>query len=271
MHTAVVANELAARGHQVVLFAKEGSHSRARVRTILDANYRYGLMPDASGRDQSEATAETATAAAVRMIEAGRFDAVLNNSPQCRPVHGVAGRGHAHRAAYPGRSDQGEHGDRVTGLATRLSACVRRRSAFTARDWRAKLPTVACIPNGIDLRRWRPARTAQPEPDLAVWAARITPEKGLPLAIRACRLAGLRLEIAGPIAHRDHSSPTSRPCWARPPAMLVTDPRRAARLSPPRPGLHLLPALARAVRSRPGRSHGLRMPAVVCPAAQRPR
>jgi len=63
---------------------------------------------------------------------------------------------------------------------------------------------VQCIPNGIDLRRWRPDPAQRPDPGLAVWAARITPEKGLPLAIQACRVAGMRLAIAGPIADRRH-------------------------------------------------------------------
>ena len=68
MHTAVVADELARRGHQVVLFAKEGSRSRARVRAVLESSFRYGLMPDAAGVDRSDALCDQATALAASMI-----------------------------------------------------------------------------------------------------------------------------------------------------------------------------------------------------------
>ena len=80
MHTAAVADELVRRGHQVVLFAKEGSRSRALVRPILERTFRYGLMPDATGRDQSERLCVRANLAAVEMINRGRFDVVLNNT-----------------------------------------------------------------------------------------------------------------------------------------------------------------------------------------------
>jgi glycosyltransferase involved in cell wall biosynthesis len=215
MHTAVVANELAARGHQVVLFAKEGSRSRARVRAILDASYRYGLMPDAAGVDQSEAIAEAATAAAVRRIEVGRFDAVLNNSLSAVPFTALPDAAMLTILHTPADLVRVNAVIESPGWRPGPRHAYAAVSAFTAEDWRTRLPAVACIPNGVDLRRWRPAGTQRPEPDLAVWAARITPEKGLPLAIRACRIAGLRLEIAGPIAHRDHFESDIAPLLGR--------------------------------------------------------
>ena len=37
-------------------------------------------------------------------------------------------------------------------------------SEHTARDWRRRLPAVAVVPNGIDLRHWRPRRGRSPGP-----------------------------------------------------------------------------------------------------------
>jgi glycosyltransferase involved in cell wall biosynthesis len=75
-------------------------------------------------------------------------------------------------------------------------------STTNAEAWRAFLPRVEVVRNGIHLDHWAP-RTAH-TPGLAVWAARITPEKGLHLAIDAARAAGLDFEFAGPISHSDY-------------------------------------------------------------------
>lgn len=68
--------------------------------------------------------------------------------------------------------------------------------------WRSVLPVVECVPNGVQLDHWRDRGIA--EPGLAVWAGRITPEKGPHVAIDAVRAAGLRLELSGPVAHRSY-------------------------------------------------------------------
>lgn len=204
MHTAVVADELVRRGHSVVLFAKEGTRSRARVRPMLDRRFRSGLMRDAAGVDRSEDLCEQANEAAVAEIAAGGFDVVLNNSLSPVPFRSLPDAAMLTLLHTP--TDL----PRINAVLDAPDWRPGPRHAYaavsehTAQDWRARLPAVGCIPNGVDLRRWRPARRPRPEPDLAVWSARITPEKGLPLAIAACRAAGLRLAVAGPVSHGDH-------------------------------------------------------------------
>ncbi len=204
MHTAGVADELVRRGHQVVLFAKEGSRSRALVRPILERTFRYGLMPDAAGRDRSERLCVRANLAAAEMINRGRFDVVLNNTLSPVPFQALS------EAAMLTLLHTPADLPRINAVLDAVDWRPGHRHAYaavsehTARDWRSRLPAVTVVPNGIDLRHWRPPGRSQPEPDLAVWAARITPEKGLPFAIQACRAAGLRLAIAGPISHSDH-------------------------------------------------------------------
>lgn len=85
--------------------------------------------------------------------------------------------------------------------AARAAALTEPRPRFVAvsraaaRSWRGVVPVDAVITNGLD-----PASVpfgARPEPDLAVVAGRISPEKGTHLAVAAARRAGLRVALAG--------------------------------------------------------------------------
>lgn len=79
-------------------------------------------------------------------------------------------------------------------------------SAAMARQW-TTLPRVEVIPNGIDPTTFTPG----PGGDRLVWVGRITPEKGLPIAVRAARAAGRRLDIVGPMSDREHFEQDVRP------------------------------------------------------------
>ncbi len=68
-------------------------------------------------------------------------------------------------------------------------------SEYTATQWRHVAPTARVIPNGIDPVHW----PAGPGGRSAFWSGRIVPEKAPHLAIQAARRAGLELRVAGPI------------------------------------------------------------------------
>jgi glycosyltransferase involved in cell wall biosynthesis len=70
-------------------------------------------------------------------------------------------------------------------------------SRHTAEAWRPTVPAAEVIPNAVDLDRW----PVGPGGEAAVWSGRIVPEKGLHVAIDACRTAGIDLRIAGPRHH----------------------------------------------------------------------
>lgn len=89
------------------------------------------------------------------------------------------------------------------GVASSFTAV----SAFTARQWEPVNGPVPVIPNGIDLDEWRPG----PGGDYAVWSGRLVPEKGLPDAIAAARMAGFRLRIAGPAGDAAYFDQAIRP------------------------------------------------------------
>lgn len=197
MHTALLADELVGRGHEVTLFAKGGSRTRARLHAVLPVEHVHG--PAVPGRPDPDTVLETAMRTAVAGIGT-EVDVVLNNSLGPVPYTDLD-----HRPVFTVLH--------TPATLARVNAVVRRPgwrasprhawagvSELTSRDWRRLLPRVTVIPNGIDLAHWRPRPGTVRQPRRAVWSGRITPEKGLVLAIEAARLAGWRLDIAGPVS-----------------------------------------------------------------------
>lgn len=72
-------------------------------------------------------------------------------------------------------------------------------SQATARAWRG-VRVHEVIPNGVDARAWAPG----PGGEAAAWCGRMVPEKAPHLAIAAARRAGLALRLAGPIVDCDY-------------------------------------------------------------------
>jgi len=78
-----------------------------------------------------------------------------------------------------------------TTSSPRLSAV----SPQTAQAWAQVEQVHDIVPNGVDLEAW----PAGPGGQRAVWCGRMVPEKAPHLAMDAARLAGLPLQLAGPI------------------------------------------------------------------------
>jgi glycosyltransferase involved in cell wall biosynthesis len=98
--------------------------------------------------------------------------------------------------------------DPAAAAAARAAARTSPRPRFVAvsracaRQWRGVVPVDAVIGNGAD-----PAAIpfrASPEPDLALVAGRIAPEKGTHLAVAAALRAGLRVALAGGVYDRGY-------------------------------------------------------------------
>jgi glycosyltransferase involved in cell wall biosynthesis len=205
MHTALLADGLVARGHDVTLHAKAGSRTRARLRPLVGAGFVHG--PAAPGRPRPDDVLDAAMWSAI--ADLGPVDVVLNNSlspvpyvamdqlPVFTVLHTPATLARVNAVLEaPGWRPGERH----------VWAAV---SQVTTQDWRRLLPEVATVPNGIDLTHWapRPGRGDHPvgrQARHAVWTGRITPEKGLPLAIDAVRRAGWQLSIAGPVSDPEH-------------------------------------------------------------------
>ncbi|HEY5820788.1 MAG TPA: glycosyltransferase [Propionibacteriaceae bacterium] len=198
MHTAIVADELVRRGHDVTLFAQQGSRTLARLVEIVGTDFRFRGMFGPDGQDRSEAVLVEVVTRAIETIRTEGFDLVFNNSLGPLPYTMLAGHPMITVLHTPPTLEK------VNAVITRpdwrpdpLHAYVSV-SETNSEAWRALLPSTVCVPNGIYLDQW--ADDGRVEQELAVWTGRITPEKGLHLAIAAARLAGMRLEFSGPVA-----------------------------------------------------------------------
>jgi glycosyltransferase involved in cell wall biosynthesis len=202
MHTAVIADELVRRGHEVTLFAKAGSRTAAVLDPVVAADFTFGRTYDREGREISNQIVDDAARTAIASIRRQGFDVVFNNSLGPLPYTELRGQPMLTVLHTPPTLKK------VLAIVERSDWTADPRHAYVSVSelntdaWRPSLPGVQCITNGIYLDQWRDRGIS--EPDLAVWSARITPEKGLPLAIEAARKAGMRLEIGGPIGHREH-------------------------------------------------------------------
>lgn len=201
MHTDLTVEHLVRLGHDVTVYAKEGTrtagtvvplvaeHFDPTVRTPQDAEHRRRVLFGAMGE-------------ACRQVQDGRFHAVLNNSLSPIPLRDL------------------RHAPMVTVLHTPATLTevlavlddpawtpppLHRWlsvSAANALAWTHRLPRVSVVPNGIELAHWH--STVKPVPGRAVWTGRITGEKGLHVAIEAARLAGFELHFAGPLSDRTY-------------------------------------------------------------------
>jgi glycosyltransferase involved in cell wall biosynthesis len=94
--------------------------------------------------------------------------------------------------------------DPATAAAAQAAARTARRPRFVAvsracaKQWRGIVPVDAVIGNGADPAAF-PFAASPAEPDTALVAGRIAPEKGTHLAIAAARRAGLRIVLAGDV------------------------------------------------------------------------
>jgi glycosyltransferase involved in cell wall biosynthesis len=201
-HTAMLADELVARGHDVTLFAKEGSVSDAAVYPLVPADFEFVNLASALVRKQQQGFLAEAVHHSIEAIHDGDFDVVINNSLSSLPYSAMRELPMLTILHTPANLAD------VTAIVSRpgwTPSPLHRYvtvSESNARGWRGLLPEVGVVANGIKLDDWRP-RVAH-TPGLAVWAARITREKGLHLAIDAARSAGMAFEFAGPISRHDY-------------------------------------------------------------------
>jgi glycosyltransferase involved in cell wall biosynthesis len=201
-HTAMLANALVARGHDVTLFAKEGSTTAATVYPLVPKDFEFVRAATPLVRIQQAGFLAEAVHHSIRVIQSSDFDVVINNSLSSLPytfMRAVPMMTILHTP--PTLSDVNAILTRPRWKPSAVHAYVTV-SETNAAAWRTMLPSVQVVYNGIALESWHSSLPASP--NLAVWAARITPEKGLHLAIDAARLAGMRFEFAGPVSNTDY-------------------------------------------------------------------
>lgn len=193
-HTWQLARHLRRRGHQVCIFGGRGSDPALAV-------HEMPALPTLSGLARSDVSMPADFFMAEHfaylslMLELGRghgYDVVHNNSLHYLPI--------AMAEQVPAPVLTTLHTPPTpwleSAMAARPGTPVRYAavSATTAAQWRPMVPDAEVIRNGVDLVDFAPGPGGGPP----VWSGRIVAEKGPEDAIRAARLAGTGLRLAGP-------------------------------------------------------------------------
>ncbi len=206
-HTAHLVKDLSDRGHHVTLFAKEGSNpfgpgSEGKAVGVLAETFTVQGYPDEDRRNHQHHVLDSSMQDAVRKARDGNFDVVINNSLSPVPhVHlrNIPTLHILHTPPLP----------RITAVISKRSSTSQMHrfatvSESNSRAWKQWLPELHVIPNGIDLDAWCGEPGNRINPGTAAWTGRITPEKGLHVAIAAARDAGMKLAIAGPVQDKEY-------------------------------------------------------------------
>jgi glycosyltransferase involved in cell wall biosynthesis len=212
-HTWALARGLTRLGHEVTVFAGAGCDPELGARELTATPLRISAAARADVSMVAQTWLEEHHAYLELMLELGEharrmFDVVHNNSLHHLPVAmarllGVPVISTLHTPPTPWLESA-----LLVGPCPVVFTAV---STHTARAWRHVVPDVRVIRNGVDLDRWRPGPGGGP----LAWSGRLVPEKGADLAIRAARLAGMPLELAGPIGDREYFTTRIRPLLGR--------------------------------------------------------
>lgn len=211
-HTHALATALIGRGHEVSVFAAPGSDKRLRVSTLDVVPYQPSAHARADVGAPPEVWMQEHHAYLSLMLSLARsgparFDVIHNNSLHHLPIAMASSIGipmvtTLHTPPTPWL----ESAMRVAGACSQFVAV----SAATALQWRTTA-AAAVIRNGVDTERWTPG----PGGDRAVWFGRLVPEKAPHLALDAARIAGIPIDLAGPVFDRDYYAAEVEPRLSR--------------------------------------------------------
>ena len=216
-HSWHLVKALAARGHDVTLFASGDSAAHlppgVRLGSIFEEHYDRSLpWHQFHGTDALNIHLDDGFARTARALREGQFDVIHNNSlhryiPRLSRAYGIPMVTSLHVPPF----EVLRHA--VHDSVSPWGACSVTSTSQRALWWPKGAPSQAIVVfNGIDCNAWPFAGTGDGS---AVWAGRITPTKGLHLAVEAAAIAGIPLSIYGPIEHRDYFETQVRPALCR--------------------------------------------------------
>ena len=195
-HTYSLVRELLARGHEVSLFAGPGSDPSLGARQLDVESVAISPVARAdvsAGPEEWMREHHAYLSLMLDLARSGRerFDVVHNNSLHHLPIAMAAA------LAVPMLTTL--HTPPTPWLESAITLAANESqfvsvSAQTARAW-AHATTSTVVLNGVDVTR----RQAGPGGPRAIWYGRFVPEKAPHLAIRAALLAGIAIDLAGPI------------------------------------------------------------------------
>ncbi|MET0144758.1 MAG: glycosyltransferase [Ilumatobacteraceae bacterium] len=195
MHTHLLADNLARRGHDVTVYAAGGS-GRFHVRPMLPMDFEASVTARrdvSAGANDGMAEHHSYLEAMVALASSGHdvvhLNAVHHLPFACAGLLDAVVTATLHCPPTPWLESALQIAAR-TARPPHLASVSRTNAAA----WR---PTAIdrVIGNGVDLTTWLPG----PGGDAAVWMGRLVPEKAPHLAIDACRAAGRELRLLGPV------------------------------------------------------------------------
>jgi glycosyltransferase involved in cell wall biosynthesis len=184
---------LRARGHEVTLFARDGSAEELRVEPIIE----HRCLP--ISLSEGYMAEHHAYLGLMQRIDSLGFDVIFNNTLHYVPATMAS----LLRTPMLTVLHTPPFFELINAYGNgRAAGRFCTVSAANARSWRQLLPECEVIPNGIDLQAWAPSAT--PPGEHALWFGRLVPEKGAHLAIEAARMAGMEIHLAGNMADDDY-------------------------------------------------------------------
>jgi glycosyltransferase involved in cell wall biosynthesis len=201
-HTWTLARALRRNGHTVKVFAGAGSDPDLGVHELLAGMSAFSMAARADvSMPPEEFLAEHHAYLQLMLDLAERgsrdFEVIHNNSLHYLPV------AMARSLRVPVISTLHTPPTPWLESAIQVGPCpivFAAVSRHTAQAWRHVISDIRVIPNGVELSRWQPGPGGGP----LVWSGRLVPEKGADLAIRAARLAGMPLDLVGPVTDRQY-------------------------------------------------------------------
>ena len=196
-----VAQKLTDRGHEVILFASSSSEASGKLYSILDdSSYEQqsGIRhkkPDMSSEYIAEHHAYYQLMTDIDMLG---LDIIFNNCLHYVPVT-MANLITTPLVTVLHTPPFYELKNAITAAEKKVALNYITVSKCNADNWGEYIENCPVILNGIEVEKWDYYETGR-QKNYAVWFGRIHPDKGLDLAIKAAKLAGLPLKVAGGIA-----------------------------------------------------------------------
>jgi glycosyltransferase involved in cell wall biosynthesis len=211
-HSYHLINGLAARGHRVTAFAAGDSQLSVPLVPLFEHHYD-GILPPGCNEEPPELARQldAAYTSAAEMVASGGFDIVHNNSLHSVPIEAARKSGIALVSSL--------HVPPFEALSDAVMRCTVPNCRFmvTSRkqlhSWWGDTPSpqAAVVHNGIDLALWRNRMLPHTRNGRAVWTGRISFNKGTHLALQAAHLAGMGLDLFGPIEDMQYFETQCRP------------------------------------------------------------
>ena len=191
-HARLLAEGLAARGHEVTLYARP-DEAPGRGYDVRAYDPARSSPPGAAGL--SPRRLRDAYVAVCDHVAAARYDVVHDGTLHAVPWLRAGDLGPRLVHALHERPPAGFAATARAARGSRRVRCVAVSRAV-GDAWSACADEVEVVPAGIRLDRWR--YSSRPVPGLCVFVGRVARDRGVHFALDAARAAGRQMIVAGP-------------------------------------------------------------------------